>query len=158
MMCDGVRPEQEYRATDYQKYKENLITKMLTEKDERNLIVLPFPEFQHQACMTIRTLFLVKTPLVLFVEADTPLVERRIDWDLLSNSLINGATNSVRLHYDEEIHEDHKHMMRFEEKILPQPDSPPFSGIIDRFLQRQTGLVSYLCITSVQTRGHLLRM
>ena len=53
----------------------------------------------------------MKTPLVLYVEADCPLLERPIDWELLSNALMNGATNDIRLHYDEEIHEDHQHLM-----------------------------------------------
>ena len=35
LMCDGVRPEQEHRREDYHKYKENLITKMLDEKEEK---------------------------------------------------------------------------------------------------------------------------
>ena len=122
VMCDGVRPEQEHRKDDYQKYKENLLTKMLSEKDEKHLrLYCLFQNFSIRRCMTIRTLFLVKTPLVLFVEADSPLVERKVDWDLLSNSLINGATNHIRLHYDEEIHEDHQHMM-LPDKILPEPD------------------------------------
>ena len=59
-MCDGVRPEQEHRKDDYQKYKENLLIKMLVEKQEKHLRFIPFPEFQHQAVMTIRTLFLVE--------------------------------------------------------------------------------------------------
>ena len=111
LMCDGVRPEQEHRREDYHKYKENLITKMLDEKEEKNLYPIFFPEFNHQACMEIRTLFLVKTPLILVMEHDTPLMERPIDWELLSNALMNGATHHTRLHYDEEIHPDHMHMI-----------------------------------------------
>ena len=37
LMCDGVRPEQEHRRADYEQYKKNLITKMLTEKDETGI-------------------------------------------------------------------------------------------------------------------------
>lgn len=75
VMCDGIRPEQEDRRADYQKYL-------------RELVRLPgitpviFDEHQHQGVMTRKTLESVDSPWLLFVEHDTPLTGD-IPWELL---------------------------------------------------------------------------
>ena len=61
--------------------------------------------------MTMRTLPLVTTPLLLFLEADTPLLERPIDWAMLKNAITSGETNHIRFHLDEQIHPDHQFLM-----------------------------------------------
>lgn len=109
IMADGVREEQADRKADYMDYLGRLAAKCLFEFND--IRIIPFFEFTHQALMTMRTLPMVTTPLILFVEADTPLVDKPIDWDMLKNAIMSGATNHIRLHYDERIHPEHEHMM-----------------------------------------------
>jgi len=110
IMLDGIRPEQEHYAERYLGYIKNLVGRVVTFKME-NVKLVPFMEFTHQANMAMKTLEMVNTPLILFVEHDTPLMDRPIDWKMLKEAILYGATNHIRLHYDEQIHEDHKHMM-----------------------------------------------
>jgi hypothetical protein len=109
IMCDGVREEQAHLKEKYRQYRIDLVTRMLMSWN--GVMILPFPEFTHQAVMTIKTLELVKTPLMLFVEHDTPLVDEPIDWEMLMATVNAGISNHVRLHYDDRIHPDHQHMM-----------------------------------------------
>lgn len=110
IMADGVREEQLHLKENYRLYRSDLVTKMLMKWE--NVMILPFPEFTHQAVMTIKALELVKTPLILFVEHDTPLMDRPIDWELLTATANAGVSNHIRLHYDETIHMDHEYLTR----------------------------------------------
>ena len=107
VMQDGVRKEQEDRIPVYTEYIENLKKLELP-----NLRISQFEQFTQQAAMTMETLPQIITPLLLFVEHDTPLVDAWIDWPLLQDAVTSGITNMIRLHYDEAIHPDHHHMMR----------------------------------------------
>lgn len=109
IMTDGVREEQLHLKEAYRQYRSELVTKMLMEWE--GVMILPFPDFCHQAVMTIKALELVRTPLILFVEHDTPLVDRPIDWGFLINTAHAGISNHIRLHYDESIHPEHEHLM-----------------------------------------------
>jgi hypothetical protein len=110
ILLDGVRPEQEHRKIAYLKYLHNLVEKVATGYDP--ITLWPFIEFTHQALMTMKALTIVKTPLILFAEQDTPLVEKPIDWDFLQKAILEDKlTNHIRLHYDQEIHPDHQHLM-----------------------------------------------
>jgi hypothetical protein len=109
IMCDGVREEQQHLEAQYRQYIKELVKQMLFNWE--HIFVCPFPEFTHQAVMTIKTFELVKTPLILFVEHDTPLVEKPIDWEMLMTVANAGISKHIRLHYDESIHPEHQHMM-----------------------------------------------
>ena len=109
VMLDGVRPEQDKLRDAYFRYITTLAEKTLF--GFHNVALFPFWEHRHQAAMTRQTLEVVDTPLVLFVEHDTPLVARPVHWDMLGSMVMGGATNHVRLHYNESIHPDHQHMM-----------------------------------------------
>jgi hypothetical protein len=110
VMCDGVRPEQkEQYGERYLEYIHQLAGKAMFEFT--NIKIVPFMEWQHQALCTVKTLELIKTPLLVFCEADTPLLERPIDWDMLKEAVTSGETNMIRFHYDEEVHADHQHLM-----------------------------------------------
>ena len=110
VMLDGVRKEQKARATAYLEYLQRLAAWAIFHA--KNIKLVPFPDFHHQAVMTMQTLELVKTPQILFVEHDTPLVDAPIDWDMLIEMIKNDTTNHIRLHYDDQIHPEHQHMMR----------------------------------------------
>jgi hypothetical protein len=110
ILQDGVRPEQESRSHAYHLYLAQLASKLVFSGDH-DIAMWPFIDFTHQAGMTMRALKDVTTPLMLFVEHDTPLVEKPINWPMLADSLLSGSTNHIRLHYDEEINPEHMHMM-----------------------------------------------
>lgn len=110
IMLDGVREEQKDCEKAYHLYIMQLATKLLASKD-RQIRIYPFNTFTHQALMTMNTLKTVYTPLILFMEHDTPLVDRPIDWALLKRMIREGYSNHIRLHYDEQIHPDHQHLM-----------------------------------------------
>jgi hypothetical protein len=109
IMLDGLREEQKDREAAYLEYIKRLVG--LSVFKWKNISLVPFEEFTHQAAMTMKTLELVTAPYILFVEHDTPLVNAFIHWDMLKSMLASHATNHIRLHYDETIHPDHQHMM-----------------------------------------------
>jgi hypothetical protein len=109
IMQDGIRPEQEARRADYTQY---LAAIQKFAASAHGIQIRVFGEFLHQARMTIDTLNGVNTPFILFVEHDTPLVDRPIDWVVLKQSLASGITNHIRLHYWEQIHPEHEYLMR----------------------------------------------
>jgi len=111
IMTDGVREEQRHLTEAYRQYRSDLVTKMLLNPEWSHTMVLPFPEFTHQAVMTIKALEIVQTPLILFVEHDTPLVDRPIDWEMLMTTANCRVSPMIRLHYDVRIHPEHQHLM-----------------------------------------------
>jgi hypothetical protein len=106
VMLDGVREEQESLHKAYEEYKSKL------SKYEVGVKIMDFQTFTHQAGMTIVTLELLRHPQILLLEHDTPLLERPIDWEMLMDSIATLKTNHIRLHYDEQIHSEHQHLMR----------------------------------------------
>ena len=65
----------------------------------------------HQYRMTRRAADYVTTRHVLFVEHDTPLLDRPIPWDGIADALDSGAVHVVRLHHEASILEPHRHLM-----------------------------------------------
>lgn len=108
IVCDGVRPEQEHMRADYEEYVRRLMR--LCEFEWRNVVPVVLDEWRHQANATRAAMHLVETPLILFVEHDTPLVGE-IDWPGLCSLVLSGEANAVRLHQDEAIHPDHEAIM-----------------------------------------------
>jgi hypothetical protein len=108
LMVDGVRKEQEHRRADYDEYTRRLLWQ--ANHEWRNVLPLVFEEHHHQASMTREALKQVKTPLILFVEQDTPLCEL-IEWDGLAKTIMSGEANLIRLHHEALILPDHKHLM-----------------------------------------------
>jgi len=112
IMQDGVRPEQEHMRDAYEKYKQEVL--FMCRNEWRNVLPVFYDEFLHQAEMTRRTLDQIKTPLLLFLEHDTPLVdEARIEWDGIVKAIESGYTESVRFHHHdtEFIHPEHMDFM-----------------------------------------------
>jgi hypothetical protein len=108
VMCDGVRPEQEHYRERYSEYLERLV--WLAARDGRILPVI-HGEHLHQAEMTRRALDLVDSPLVLFVEHDTPLVtDEPIDWPAIE-AAARTDVDLVRFHYEAMVHPEHEHLM-----------------------------------------------
>lgn len=109
LMCDGVRPEQEDRRSDYDEYLRRLLWLCAHEWDN----VVPFlaPEHRHQVGLTRDALEMVRTPAVLFVEHDTPLWPDPIDWNGCLQAVQSGEADLVRFHHETRVLPDHEHLM-----------------------------------------------
>jgi glycosyltransferase involved in cell wall biosynthesis len=75
-----------------------------------NVIPLVSTTHRHQAGMTRWALDHIRTPLMLFVEHDTPLVGQ-IPWQGMCAAIGHGDANVIRLHHETSILEPHRHLM-----------------------------------------------
>lgn len=108
LMIDGVKPENLERKAAYEEYIRRLL--WLTNNQLANVTPLLSETHIHQTGMTREALKLVRTPLVLFTEHDTPLVGE-IDWEGLSAVVTSGYANTIRLHHETRIHPEHEYLM-----------------------------------------------
>ncbi len=108
IMADGVSPDMAHRRVDYDEYLRRLAWVSNLEWD--NVVPFLFGTHTHQVGMTRRMLDEVRTPLVLFVEHDTPLVGD-VDWDGCARAVLSGATNLIRFHHEASVLEPHRHLM-----------------------------------------------
>lgn len=107
--ADGVRPEQERLRPAYDEYLRRLL--WLADHQWGNVRVELHEEHQHQANVTRQALESVRTPLILFVEHDTPVWPEPIDWPALVAAVRSGRANLVRFHHEAHVLEVHQHMM-----------------------------------------------
>lgn len=110
LQIDGVRKEQEYLTDQYNEYKTRILWKCLHEYT--NVLPVVFDDHQHQSGMLRATLPLVKTPLLLYMEGDTPLVtDLKIDWERCIKFIFQGKANTIRFHFENVIPDPHKELM-----------------------------------------------
>jgi hypothetical protein len=105
---DGVRAEQEHRRQGYELFVQRAL--WLADHKWRNVLPLVFDEHLHQAVCTKRALEHIRTPLLLFVEHDAPLCGA-VPWDDLTETILAGDANVVRMHHEASILAPHKHLM-----------------------------------------------
>lgn len=130
VVCDGIRPSMESKAADYEEFLLRLARLCL---GWHNVVPIILPEWGHQANGTRAALELVTTPLILFVEHDTPVVGE-IDWPGLCYIVDRGIVNMIRLHHETEIGDYHRHMMLDDhERIVGRTDSQPGVPIMRTF-------------------------
>ena len=98
-------PNSAHRTADYEEYIRNLL--WLCNTEWTNVVPLVLDEWQHQALATRAALELVETPLILFMEHDTPIVGD-IDWAGLCRATLGPDADLIRLHQDVAIHPDHE--------------------------------------------------
>ena len=115
LMIDGVRVEQWNRTPDYLEYVRRLL--WLVNNQWSNVQATLHEVHRHQAQMTAYECQLVETPLLLFVEHDTPLFG---DWPVgeLVQPLLSAHANLIRLNHDYRIHPEHEHLMVTEPEQL----------------------------------------
>lgn len=107
---DGLRKEHEEHADQYTEYIRNALFHCNT--DWGNVVPLLFDKHLHQIGMAREAMKEVKTPLLLYVEHDAPLVtDMPIDWDRLVTAILDGESNLIRFHFESVIPEPHKGMM-----------------------------------------------
>jgi len=114
ILLDGVKPEQEYLRDAYEQYKVDLMF-WLTAQD--NIEAIAFPDFQHQTGMIKNIIPTVKTPFVLFIEHDFPVVGH-IPWNNIGNVLRTGKANLVRFYLEDKLIPQHRHMFVNQEPEL----------------------------------------
>lgn len=109
IMCDGVRPEQEHYRERYEEYLGRLVW---LGARHRRIAITVHDEHLHQAEMTRRALRHVTSPLILFVEHDTPLVtDEPIDFPALIAAAQSGDADLIRFHFEAHVHPEHEHLM-----------------------------------------------
>ncbi len=107
---DGVRPEDEHRRPDYTEFTRRMIWHL--DHVDGHALPMVFDQHEHQTGMMRAALHEIRTPLLMYVEADTPLVtDQEIDFDNVSAFVESGRSNVVRLHHEAVIPADHDHMM-----------------------------------------------
>lgn len=107
---DGVRPEQDHRRGDYEEHIRRAL--WTADKVWGNVCPFVFDQHLHQSGMMRKVLDEVRTPLLLFMEQDTPLVtDWAIDWQECQDVILSGEANSVRFHHESLIPEPHQHLM-----------------------------------------------
>ena len=111
LVADGVRPEQETLRDDYEEYLRRVLWKANTSHWWRNVLPVLLHSWGHQALATRRALEEVTTPLILFVEHDTPLTADPIDWDAATRVVYGGELDLLRFYHEAQIHPDHEHLM-----------------------------------------------
>lgn len=107
--ADGVRPEQEAFRDDYEEYQRRLIWD--AQHRWNNVAVMRSEDFAHQANLTRAALELVDTDAVLFMEHDTPLLARDVDWTGIIDAVVQHRADMVRLSITEVIPEAWDHLM-----------------------------------------------
>ena len=111
---DGVRAEDEHRRTDYEEHTRRALWRL--DHHHGNARAIIFDKHTHQVGMMREALNHITTPLVMYVESDTPLiVDEPINIDAITDFILAGRSHLVRLHHESVIPEAHQHMIHGEE-------------------------------------------
>lgn len=114
---DGIRTEQAHLAQAYVEYTRRVL--WLADKQWKRVCPIVFDRHAHQSGMMRRALTEVHTPLVLYVEHDTPLCpDMTIPFDTVSQFILSGSSNLVRFHHESLIPGPHKHLMHGSEGVI----------------------------------------
>jgi len=107
---DGVRPEQEHRRADYEEFMRRALWKV--DHAWGKCAAWIYDDHTHQVGMLRGIIDEIQTPLMMYVEQDTPLVtDEPIDWDAITRFILDGHSNCVRLAHEAVIPGEHMHLM-----------------------------------------------
>lgn len=110
LQIDGLREERLNRKKDYDEFKNRVLWKCLHKW--KNVIPVIFDEHCHQTTMMKRTVDLINTSALLYVEGDAPLVtDAHIDWQQCVDMLEYGRAYTIRFHFETSIPKEHEHLM-----------------------------------------------
>lgn len=113
VLFDGVRREQEHLRAAYEEHIQNV-------QFQQGDVEFRFAHHLHQVGMLRRVIDEIPTPIMMFVEADTPLLtDRFIDWPVITDWLTAGKSNCIRLAHEEVIPPDHGYLMFGMEQDAP---------------------------------------
>jgi hypothetical protein len=117
LQIDGMRSEQLNYKKDYDEYKNKVLWKCLHEW--KNVLPIIFDEHSHQSTMMKKTINLVQTPLILYIEGDLPLrIDRDIDWNKCFDMFEYNKANTIRFYLRERMPQEHVYMMCGQEDIF----------------------------------------
>lgn len=121
--ADGVRPEQRDLTVDYdEKYTALIATAIL----DPLIRVRRLDRWGHQANVVRMMLSNLTTPLVLFLEHDTPLTvapDVKIDWEGCAETILSGELHLIRFLHESRILPDYQHLM-IDHEVKPRIDGP----------------------------------
>jgi hypothetical protein len=113
VMADGVHSAHESLHAAYDEYLADMVWRCNVQ--HAGVLPLISPSHRHQASMARRAIQYVRTPFVLFMEHDTPLVGN-IDFDEIVTGLRSGL-DVMRLHHEVVMPHEHYHLMLDPEPI-----------------------------------------
>lgn len=105
---DGVPESKADMRADYEEFKNRMLWKINFELQPATPLV--FDTHKHQSGMIKEAIKLVRTPLLLFMEQDTPL-HNDIPFNDLIEPIRTGYINTLRFHFEAQIHPEHEHLM-----------------------------------------------
>lgn len=106
---DGVRSEQESMRADYEEFIRHALFRCNTDWHATPMM---FEKHSHQSEMARVALENVMTPLILYVEQDTPLViDEPIAWRILFERILMNYANVIRFHFEARIPKEHEYLM-----------------------------------------------
>ena len=110
LQMDGLREERLSRKADYDEYKNRILWKCLHEW--KNVLPIIFDKYSHQTTMMKKTINLINTSAMLYVEGDAPITpDCEIDWQKCLDMLEYNKANTIRFHFEAKIPKPHKHLM-----------------------------------------------
>jgi len=110
LQMDGLREERISRKLDYDEYKNRVLWKCLHEWD--NVLPIIFDEHCHQTTMMKKTINIINTAAMLYVEGDAPITpDCEIDWQKCLDMLEYEKANTIRFHFETFIPKEHSHLM-----------------------------------------------
>ncbi len=115
VMFDGIPANKMGFTATYEEFKSAALWKV--NNDYGLATPLVFDEHNHQSGMTRKALELVRTPLILFLEQDTPL-HNDIPFADLIEPVKTGYINLLRFHFEAQIHPEHQYLMLDQQPIM----------------------------------------
>ena len=110
LQLDGLRKERLARKDDYDEFKSRVLWKCLHEW--KNVLPVIFDDHNHQTDMMKKTIDMVQTATILYVEGDAPITpDCEIDWQKCLDMIEYEKANTIRFHFEASIPEPHKHLM-----------------------------------------------
>jgi hypothetical protein len=110
LQMDGLREERLSHKTNYDEYKNRVLWKCLHQW--KNVLPIIFDEHSHQTTMMKKTIDIINTAVILYVEGDAPITpDCEIDWQDCLDMLEYEKANTIRFHFEASIPKSHKHLM-----------------------------------------------
>ena len=110
LQMDGLREERLSRKVDYDEYKNRVLWKCLHEW--KNVLPIIFDEHSHQTTMMKKTIDIINTSVILYVEGDAPITpDCEIDWQKCLDMIEYEKANTIRFHFEAFIPKEHSHLM-----------------------------------------------
>lgn len=107
IMFDGLTPNNMHLKERYEQFKSKMLWELNT---IGNATPIVFDSHSHQTLMTKEVLKLVRTPLILWSEQDTPL-HNDIPFDAIAPVLLTGYADVVRFMHEASVLPDHEYLM-----------------------------------------------